>query len=35
MGKVTGKGKKKTLKLGNHPHTYISKPVIKRRGYDK
>ena len=32
MGKLTGKGKKHTVKVGNHPHTnMISKPAIMRR----
>ena len=31
MGKLTSKGKD-TVKVGNHPHTNISKPTIVRRG---
>ena len=31
MGKLTGNGKH-TVKVGNHPHTNISKQVIMRRG---
>ena len=34
MEKLTGKGKH-TLKVGNHPHTNISKPSIMRRGEHK
>ena len=30
MGKLTHKGKH-TAKVGNHPHTNISKPVTARR----